>query len=191
MGDSGGCCVHWSSTVQLKDGTAKRIDELRRGDIVKAVNDAGMDGFAKVECVVVTRVHTITMVHIGTLRVTPWHPIRLRSAWAFPKDAAENTSVLENTDVVSVVLEIGFDGLYVNGIAVASLGHTCEMNEHTVGCTHAKNAALMHPFFSNRARFELMCMAGFNSGRIFFRGNPLLRDAETGVVCGFDHTKQI
>jgi hypothetical protein len=60
----------------MQDGSNKQIKYLKKGDKVQG---------GIIECLVKTNVYGyIDMIKIGTLIITPWHPIKLNGNWIFP-----------------------------------------------------------------------------------------------------------
>ncbi|KZV87126.1 hypothetical protein EXIGLDRAFT_724076 [Exidia glandulosa HHB12029] len=127
MNSSYGPCVDGSCTVDLVDGSALRVDALRRGHVVQTA--AGPR--AVVAIVRTAMPHGVNSLCTlpGGLRVTPWHPIRLAGGhdWVFPADVVPE-QVLPCDAVYSILLEredgnADAHAIRVNGVDVIALGH--------------------------------------------------------------------
>jgi len=122
-----GPCVAGDSLVATPDGP-RRIDALVRGDFVNTPR-----GARQIVAILKTRVSG-QGVHLcsveSSLRVTPWHPVRLTdfNAWVFPSDVVTSvkTSSSDCPFVYSLLLASHADGeahaFYVGGTAVVTLG---------------------------------------------------------------------
>ncbi|QUC23766.1 uncharacterized protein UV8b_08007 [Ustilaginoidea virens] len=172
--NAAGSCFAASTPVELASGRRVPIRRLRRG--VKVRTPAGA---RKVAMVLETPVRGETLCRVGSLLVTPWHPVSLDGkAWGFPASLAER-AVRYTGCVYSVMLERRGDGsqshaLRVAGAWGATLGH---------GLTTG-NDARAHSFFGDygRVRKSLVRVGVDELG--VARGGGVDRDSG-GRVCGF------
>lgn len=83
--DYGGGCISGDCSVKLSNGTLVQIKDLRKGDAIWT----GDGKYATILCMVQTKIFAfINMVRIGSLIITPYHPIFYRGRWCFPSDVA-------------------------------------------------------------------------------------------------------
>lgn len=109
---------------------------------------------------------------LSPLLITPYHPIKVNNKWRFPKEL-EESKLIPCPAVFSVVLQSGHI-MEVNGIQCVGLGHNFEEDE-----------VVKHPFFgSSRVVEELKKCNGWKRGLVEFKEGCLIRDEETGLVCG-------
>ncbi|KAG8424013.1 hypothetical protein J3458_000853 [Metarhizium acridum] len=171
--NASGVCFASSAPVELGSGRMVQIRRLRRGMKVRTPT-----GTRKVAMVLKTAVQGETLCRVGSLLVTPWHPISTDGkAWGFPAFLADGT-VGYTGSVYSVILQR--DGnprshaLRVAGTWGVTLGH---------GLT-AGNETRAHYFFGdyNRVGKSLVQLGVGELGVVEGRGVD--RDA-SGLVCGF------
>jgi len=181
-------CVHGRTRVTLRcpkdggnGGFVERevpICQLKKGDSVLTENG----DFAPVQCLVETVTESaLTLVQIGTLLVTPYHPIRIGSdsAWEFPLDV-EGASVVKSDSfsVYNLVLDkedrhkaVMMEG----GISSITLGHGLN-----------GDATLKHDYFgTDRVVQDLQKISGgWSSGHIVLREGDIKRTNDSGEICG-------
>ena len=168
--DAGGGCWAPGTEVALLDGSIKRIEDIRRGDVVWTPS-----GGARVEHAIVLGRHAPKqlMVHfLNTLWITPWHPVLYEGDWSQP--ASHNaTQLIEMPLVYNMVLDMGHI-IRVNGILSVTLGH---------GFT---GPIIEHGFFGNKAAIldALSKQPGFGEGRPVFQNLKVHKDA-TGLILGW------
>jgi Mg-chelatase subunit ChlD len=165
--DHSGPCFEGGGMVAMHDGTRKRVDEVRKGDVVL--------GGRTVVCVVRTDSdRSLTdLTRVGTLLVTDWHPIQHENQWAFPCLVPGATVVHAACDAVyNFVLEAGNAGheLTIEGTACVTLGHGLE------------GPVVSHAYFgTDRVVDDLRRMRGWSDGLVPLIGT--LRGLD-GLVCG-------
>jgi hypothetical protein len=175
-------CFAGSSQVTLADGTLKRVDQVRKGDMVLTPGVSSTS--AEVVCVLATisRDGRAELVELpGGLLVTPYHPLRLEDTgkWTFPCDLAPVVSRACDS-VYSFVLNEGHVML-INGVQCVSLGHGMEEDE-----------VVRHPYFGTRKVVEdLSRMPGWDKGRVELLSGCVEKDEKTGLVCGLVHPSEI
>uniref|UniRef100_A0A7S4W0Z9 VWFA domain-containing protein n=2 Tax=Alexandrium monilatum TaxID=311494 RepID=A0A7S4W0Z9_9DINO len=169
--DSSGVCVDGGCLVQLAGGVQRRVADLKRGDRV-----LGSDGTeAELLCLVRTacaggRAQLVELP--GGLRLTAHHPVLAGGKWCFPGELAE-TKDLPCEAVYSFVLGGGAPAMCVAGVHCAALGHGIQ------------EGAAAHPYFATQKAVEdLSGFAGFKDGLVDLSMGSVLRDPETGLVCG-------
>jgi hypothetical protein len=171
--DYSGSCFAGECLVEMHDRTTKRVDEIKKGDVV--------NGGATIVCVVVTDTGRIVdMWRVGDLLVTAWHPIRGESGqWVFPCEV-EGAVLVRGAcrAVYNFVLEpvagrhghkVGHE-VAIAGRGVVTLGHGLD------------GPVVAHAYFGTRAVVaDLERARGWATGLVRLAGT--LRNAE-GLVCG-------
>jgi len=166
-------CFSGDSLVQMPDGAAsRRVDSIKQGDRVMSCDGTAV----RVVCVVKTYCLNAeaALVRLSdSLRITPWHPVRVASEWQFPANLAE-AEVEPCGAVYSFVVEAGHS-MMIGGVECITLGH---------GIEHDPVAS--HPFFgTGKVLAQLTQMEGWERGLVQMLPGRLLRDAATGLVCSF------
>ena len=169
--NSGGGCFHGSCNVRMANGVRKPIHWLRRGDHVWTPT-----GTAMVRALVVcnTRQETQSLCTIGTLRITPWHPILLEGVWAFPCDIAPIEHISLKT-VYNVLLDEGHI-LDVEDTLCVTLAH------------NFKDPVVEHEYFgTERVVVDLKRAACWDIGLPTYQNLGAYRSPETGrIIGGYD-----
>jgi hypothetical protein len=173
--NSSGVCFAGSTTVELSSGKITEIRKLKRGSRVRTPL-----GPRKVYMVLKTKVSSETLYRIGSLLVTPWHPLSMDGKnWDFPANMSD-APVLYTGFIYSVLLQP--DGRPdAHAIRVAdtwgvTLGH---------GLTRGIDARA-HEFFGDymRVRIGLLKLADAGKKGVV-KGRGIERDPTTGLVRGF------
>ena len=169
---AGNGCFHGASMITMSDGTAKRVDQLRKGDSV--VTPAGP---ATVGCVVenICANSTAELVALGNgLLITPYHPVRAASGeWKFPHSMAPRVIVI-CAAVYNVVLDRGHE-VVINGVQCVTLAHGFD-----------DSAVIRHAFFgTDRVTAALKQLSGWANGWVRIQPSSLLRSRSTGRVIGY------
>jgi len=179
--DRYGVCIDAASMARLVGtGGLRAVGDLRKGDRVAAPGGA----VAEVVCVVRTacegrRASLVTLP--GGARVTPFHPVLLDGRWRFPIDIASAADCA--CDAVCSLLLSGAPGAVLvgprgadesaDGVAAIGLAHGVE------------DGAARHPYFGGPAVVkDLRAAKGFQAGLVELREGDIIRDPETGLVCG-------
>lgn len=175
---SAGPCFLGASTVKMADGSQKRCDEIRVGD----VDIAGH----KIRCVVKTLVPHADIVQLGSQPTagggfTLWHPVLVGGTWQHPADLGKIQRV--QTDAIyNFVLESGHC-LVINDIMTCTMGHD-----------FTANAVIDHPYFGKRRAGhrniidDLAADPGWASGYITWQNVQVENDATTGFINGMRST---
>lgn len=129
-------CLHGDAWILLEGGKSKLVRDVKVGDRVISTSPCDADECdppvaATIQAVVrmPVRSATLPMVAVGSLLITPLHPIRVAAAsqsakeWVRPKDIAP-TVELEVPEVFNFVVE-NRGSLFVNNIEVCTLGQFC------------------------------------------------------------------
>mmetsp|Transcript_121945 Transcript_121945/g.352223 ORF Transcript_121945/g.352223 Transcript_121945/m.352223 type:complete len:726 (-) Transcript_121945:218-2395(-) len=183
-----GVCIDGACSARLPSGEERCIRDLVKGDIVCAVGHGGEEVQAKVECAVRSvcagaraRLTELPTESGGALRVTPYHPVRASDGeWRFPVElAGGRTETFDCDAMFSILLSRDDAGLrpaalLVEGVPCAALG------------SGLATGAAAHPFFaSQRVAEDLAQLPGYSTGLVDLVMDQVVRDAETGLVCGF------
>eukprot|EP00048_Salpingoeca_helianthica_P024392 m.32037 g.32037 ORF g.32037 m.32037 type:complete len:718 (+) comp9359_c1_seq2:75-2228(+) len=181
-----GGCFHGQCRVQLHDGSLKAIADLRRGDCVRS-----RDGtYHPVDLVVISPQQvsehgTITLVDVGGVLLTSFHPVFVNNRWSFPKDCGVQRDVTAAC-VYNVLLAPGATDMLVwapatratltltEGLACVTLAHGIE-----------GDAVASHAFLGTSAvRDTFLNMRGWETGRVVVDEQRTLRDPLTNRICG-------
>jgi len=187
---SSGPCFLGASRMLMADGTEKRCDQVRPGDVEH-------DGHV-IRCVLKTEMPTADIVRLEDRQYRPigappleesggftqWHPVwnKATGLWTHPN----KLGVVERVDTDSVynfVLDIpaekdGFRGstVTINGFQTVTLAHSLY------------NPIAKHPYFGNREEGkrnildDLETSPGWADGYVVWRNVAIDRDPETGLV---------
>ena len=171
---SGPCFAPWCR-VDMDNGTCKRVDEIKRGDIVKSISEKGEKDSSEVICVIETEITNarcrLCNISPNNLMITPWHPIRINNKWTFPENV--NKSVERDCEKIYSFILSKNHVIYINEIECITLGHGIKNND-----------VVSHDYFGNMTKIidDLSSMTGWNNGKIIFKGDPMIRDPQTGIV---------
>jgi Mg-chelatase subunit ChlD len=173
-------CIDGMCLVLMADGSSKRVRDVAKGDHVRA----GTGRIAEVRCVVVAlcegSVNDLVELD-GGLRLTPYHPVQIAGKWHFPK--ALGAVELQSCAAVYNFVLASEHSIVVNGIACVTLGHGLA------------EPVVQHPFFGTSAVIHdlkaLRQGRSFDLGLIRFAPGCLMRNRETGLLCGYDGTRQL
>jgi hypothetical protein len=177
--DMSGSCFAGACLVAMHDGARTRVDEVRKGDKVL--------GGREVACVVRTGASVAesrSLVKLGALLVTAWHPIREPDAgWVFPITVAGATVVPHDGAVYNFVLG-GVDGpdaldgheMTIEGVVCVTLGHGLD------------GPVVAHPYYgTERVVEDLRRMRGWDTGLVRLAGTVRSEagcSSGCGLVCG-------
>ncbi|KAI9151606.1 Inter-alpha-trypsin inhibitor heavy chain H3 [Paramyrothecium foliicola] len=180
---SGGSCFAGSTPVELASGKRVRIASLRRGMKLRTP-----EGPRRVALVLKTPVENQILCRVGSLLVTPWHPITIgddaasSSSWCFPATVADNP-VRYSGAVYSVLLQRDRSAS-AHAIRVAdtwgvTLGHGI-----VAGSSSAQDVRA-HEFLGDWDRVAKALTQLRPSSRGAVEGSGVQRDERSGRVCGF------
>lgn len=174
--DASGVCFAGSTLVELASGRITEMRKLKRGSRVCTPL-----GPRKVHTVLKTKVSNETLYRIGSMLVTPWHPLSMDGkSWDFPANMFD-APVLYTGFIYSVLLQP--DGrpdahaIRVGGVAWGvTLGH---------GITRGMDTRA-HEFFGDYMRVRVGLLKLADAGRKgVVKGQGIERDSTTGLVRGF------
>ena len=189
---SSGVCFLGASLVKMADGTEKRCDEIRPGDMDIA-------GY-RIRCVLRTLVSKADIVRVGAAvdrryadgGFTLWHPVFVNNTWQHPADIGTVTTVYTDAlynfvlekEVESVIgsepIPIRPGVLIVDGVMTCTLGH---------GFT---GPVIGHDYFGtdgpNSIVADIMSSPGWKEGYVTWTTTRPIRDPTTGHITGMDFT---
>jgi len=171
--DRSGPCFAAHCKVTMSDGTQKRCENVNKGDIVVTSND----GHSEVVCVVETKVEEgISMIQVGDLIISKWHPIKKNGIWMFPNNLKEKNIIQYEGKIYSFLL-LNKQGKYAEDLIIE--------NEVCIALAHGieNDEVATHPFYGGHAVVDELKLAPENDGKV--RIASVKRDEETGLVCGF------
>lgn len=157
----------WSpdSQILMFDGSSKRADEIKMGDVVMTYDSSNpIDEFGAVQvsmvpvlCVVETKIPggKIKMCTLPSgLKITPWHPIKKDAInWVFPNTII-SPEIEEHNSIFNLILPCGHIPVISNTPCI-TLGHG-----YTEGI-------LKHPYFGTRKVIDdLSKINGFKEGHL-------------------------
>lgn len=169
---SAGPCFAGDCQVTLGDGTLTSCADIVKGDIVSTVS-----GTARVQCVIKTwcKDSSIKLVRLGTLSVTPWHPVKVNGQWDFPINHGQAVDTPCEA-VYSYLLEQPHrEGMMIEGWECITMAHNIENDK-----------VATHPFYgTDKVIDNLKQSSGFETGQVELQaGDCLTMDAKTNLVCG-------
>jgi hypothetical protein len=158
----GACsCFDGHCMVTMFDGTTKYVKDIRMDDVL-------FGGF-RVMCVVQynTTHGTFDMVKMGSLCITPWHPLMIDGVWQYPKGFAYTSS----EPVYNLVLDCGHT-VDIGGITCCTLAHKFT------------GPVIEHPYWgTNKVTNDLMQCPGWTEGFVSRLNQRFSRDVH-GMVDG-------
>ena len=188
--NSSNSCFHGASLVAMGDGTTKRVDLVKKGDVVSTGGwgQGATATTATVYCVVKTLTEggKCSLVQLPSgLSLTPYHPILVAGVWTFPKDVQPADEGVDCPAVYSFALDATHTTV-INGVICICLGHGIEDDK-----------VASHPYFGTRAIIDdLMSVfeGGWNAGLVVFNFGNMKReevnDTETLIV-GFEEARYL
>lgn len=195
--DMDGGCIYTATAVHTSRDGIKCAGDVRPGDFLLSVTNAGNAIYVPVMAVATTTAPAGSLFSVDDVCVTAYHPLCQYKEdmfgveselghWVFPVDAGfkviaakDDVRATERRQVVSFVMPVGIVGVLTGRrarICAAALGHGCVTGDRV----------LAHSFFGNRA--AVMCaLAGVHldadSGHHVVKG--MVRRGRGGEVVGF------
>jgi hypothetical protein len=168
---SGGCFAP-ETLIRRPDGSCTMITDLKRGDSVWTPSGPATV-VALVVCGSKSRAQPMTM--LGSLVITPFHPVRMRGQthrWEFPADIAGYTDRL-----ISTVYNLVLDSRHIvmaDGWEALTLGHG-----------FSEPVAAHDYFGTQRVIDDLMKQPGWSEGRPTFVNLKAVKDSQSGMIVGW------
>jgi hypothetical protein len=171
--DRSGPCFAGHCRVTMSDGSQKRCDQIKKGDIVAT----SCDGHSEIACIVETKVEGVAMIQFGDLVISPWHPIKKNGIWVFPNNLKAK-EIIQYTGKIYSFLLVNKKGHYAEDLSIE--------NEVCIALAHGieNDSVATHPFYGSMVVVdELKKAPPENDGKV--RIVSVKRDKETDLVCGF------
>ena len=170
--DRSGPCFAAHCRVTMADGSQKRCDQIKKGDIVVTSND----GHSEIACIVETKVEGVAMIQFCDLVISPWHPIKKNGFWMFPNNLKAKEIIQYAGKIYSFLL-VNKKGQYAEDLSIE--------NEVCITLAHGieNDSVATHPFYGSHAVVNELKKAPENDGKV--RIDSVKRDKDTGLVCGF------
>jgi Mg-chelatase subunit ChlD len=181
--NSSGVCFLGASLVKMADGTEKRCDQVKPGDVDAA-------GY-RIKCVLRTLVSKADIVRVGADHnpqggFTLWHPVFVNNKWQHPADIGTVETVYTDA-LYNFVLEKEPEPngcrpgvLIVDGVMTCTLGH---------GFT---GPVIGHDYFGgngpNSIIADLSGCAGWVDGQVTWTTSYPVRDPITGHITRMNFT---
>ncbi|OAX83670.1 hypothetical protein ACJ72_01959 [Emergomyces africanus] len=167
-------CFAGHCIIRLSEGSGNaRIRDLRAGTKVWTPL-----GPRRVRAVLATTVKNISLCNIGSLSITPWHPIQAAGDWIFPSDISEKNSPFSGT-VYSVLLDPSSNP---DAHAVMVEGHVCVSLGHGI---RTGNDVRAHAFLGSYPRVIRSLASLPRDVNGVLRCYGMKRNRLTGLACGF------
>jgi hypothetical protein len=160
-------CFDGSCTVLMADRTIKRVDNIKKGDIVMGPNNSRATVVCSIKTVCLNN-KVFVVKFSGNLLITPFHPIRLDGKWIFPKDVGQVYEI-DSTGVYSFILDCGHT-MKICGIECITLGHGFQ------------DEGAKHDYFgTNKVVDDLKTMDGYSDGFVILSYKNVKRDPITNL----------
>ncbi|OJD26589.1 hypothetical protein ACJ73_02028 [Blastomyces percursus] len=135
-------------------------------------------GPRRVRAVLATAVKDTVVCNIGSLMITPWHPIQVAGDWMFPSDVSEQNTPFSGK-VYSVLLDSSPNS---DAHAVMVEGHVCVSLGHGV---LGGNDVRAHAFFGSYPSVARSLASLPRDANGVLRCSGVKRNPLTGLACGF------
>jgi hypothetical protein len=178
-------CFAGHCLVTLADGSKMKVEDLKRGTILKTPH-----GARSVGAVLKTEIvgGTADICNIGDLQITPWHPIRHSGRWIFPADICQPATT--SCDAVYSILLVpdsnpDAHGVWISDILCVTLGH---------GVLRAqKGDVRAHEFLGSYTKVldSIRALPGFFDESGVARSDGVVRSMETGLITGFNPPEEL
>lgn len=166
-----GPCFHGNCRVLTVDGFYKRIDEIKKGELLITNNGFNKSGIGKVICKTKTIINNgyTNLVTLNKLKITPTHPILFDNKWIHPKEL----NGIENIecDAVYNILLDDRGCIDVEGYTCSTLGHNLKGN------------IIEHNYYgTDIVVSDLSKLVNFNMGEVIIEDSMIKRDNLNGWV---------
>lgn len=163
-------CFTGDCLVQLSNGLTKMVCEIKAGDEVLSWDNKT----CKIICVVKIKClnNLATIVKLGDLKLSPYHPVLINGKWNFPIDLSA-TETIECDYIYDFVV----DAEHVINIA----GFECVTWGHNY-----KGDVIEHPYFGSEKVIEdLQTFNGWKNGLVTLDCLSINRSQLNGLITGF------
>jgi len=189
---SSGPCFLGASRMKMADGTEKRCDEIRAGDVDAA-------GY-RIQCVIKTKTTYANIVRLNAPDTeggfTPWHPVFVDGKWQHPADIG-TVECVETDAIYNFVLAPSstsskdpLSNIYpgvvsINGIMTCTMGH--DMVGPVIGHSYFGPTQQDRDAGRRSILTDLRLCPGWDEGLIIWDTATLrtIYDPDTGVISGF------
>ncbi|PGH33346.1 hypothetical protein GX50_03823 [[Emmonsia] crescens] len=135
-------------------------------------------GPRRVRAVLATAVKNTVLCNIGSLSITPWHPMQVAGGWTFPSDVSEKNIPFSGI-VYSVLLDPSPDS---DAHAIMVEGHVCVSLGHGV---RGGNDVRAHAFFGSYSSVVKSLASLPRDINGVLKCSGMKRNPLTGLACGF------
>jgi hypothetical protein len=169
---SGGCCAH-DSLITTDKFSKKLVQDLRKGDRLITVNGHNLIS-SEIECVVRTTCpgSKALLVQVGSLKITPYHPIIHEGLWAFPIHIADNVVDVMKCPFLYTFVIRNRGSVVVDDHIFSTLGHGLSGD------------VIEHEFFgTDNVIQDLKIIPGYEEGLVCLEYGMFKRDPSSHKVC--------
>ena len=156
----------------------KMIDDIAIHDLCPGMTLWTPHGPKSIRAVIATPVRDAVLCRLGSLDITPWHPIMVDGKWTFPCQVPHER-VLFSGNVYSLLLE---RTSFSDAHAVSVGGHVCVTLGHGVT---AGNDARAHAFLGSYIRVERSLVKLPRDVRGIHRARGIKHHSRTGLASSF------
>jgi len=169
--NAAGGCFTGDCLVKLSNGEMKRVCELEAGDEVMS----WADKTCKIVCVVKIKClnNSATIVRLGNLKLSPYHPVFVDGKWNFPIDISAPETI-----ACEYIYDFVVDAEHVINVG----GFECVTWGHNF-----KGDVIEHPYFgSQKVMEDLSTFSGWKNGYVTLDLLSLSRSQQNGLIIGFN-----
>ena len=180
-------CFHANNLIYMGNGEKKRVQDLRKGDVLR--------NGATIVCVVKTKIEKGWMEFFclggfgqEEFLMTPWHPIRyketlklinFRKKWIFANQMENSLWVLR---VSKYVYNFVLDSKHIMEACSQSADYECITLGHNT--KKEEDEIAYHPYFGSKQIIEdLKKFPGWKDGVITMKSTHIQRDPQTSLIC--------
>lgn len=158
-------CILKNSNVLMGNGILCPAQNIKVGDLVMT-----SQGTSKVKLIIETTLsETTEMVQIGSLFITPTHPIRINGKWILPKNhSLKKISHINFDRVFSFALESDHI-MIIDDIEVISLGHEFD------------DPVVKHPYLGTRKIIDDFLSLKDSDEIVRFNSSDFVKNGKGGV----------
>ncbi|EFE37464.1 hypothetical protein TRV_07885 [Trichophyton verrucosum HKI 0517] len=171
---TGNCHIRISSKESELINATISLENLRPGMSVWTPH-----GPREVRAVLQTSVNHIDICKIGTLQITPWHPMRIQNEWEFPLNVTKEGLQYFSGDIYSVLLEPDSNS---EAHAIMVENHICVTLGHGILTGEDVRAHELFGDYQLVSR-KLESLPKLPNGLLHSIG--VERSPESGRICGF------